>query len=143
MKHIFYFIGIAFVIYEMIWLLNPKDQVEKAKEMKEEGKKNKGKKWDDYTDKYKSLLKTKGLASLTFTLWMFCGLLTFNWLAFLLKIAFNFIVIAPISKLTQYSWAYTGLHWFNSLLGFAFGLFVIVNSYHLKIDIYAWFLGLL
>ena len=99
-------------------------------------------KWDDYTEEYKSLLKTKGLASLTFTLWMFGGLLTFNWLAFLIKIAFSFIIIAPISKLTQYSWAYTGLHWFNSLLGFAFGLFVIVNSYHLKIDLYAWFLGL-
>lgn len=36
------------------WLLNPKGQVEKAKEMKEEGKKNKGKGWEDYTDEYNS-----------------------------------------------------------------------------------------
>ncbi len=141
MKHIFYFIGIAFIIYEMMWIFNPQAQVEKVKEMKEEGKMNKGLNWDDYSEHYKSLLKTQGLASLIFSLWFFCGLLTFNWLAFLFKIIFNFIIIAPISRLLQYNSAYTALHWVNSLIGFAFGVFVILNSYHLKIDLYSLFLA--
>lgn len=134
--------GIAFVIYELIWLLNPQAQVEKLKEFSKETKKNNGKKWDDYTEDYKSLLFTKGIPALTLTFWMVCGLLTFNWLPFLLKLIWNFTIIAPISTLTEYSLFYTVLHWFNSLVGFAFGVFVIVNSYHLKIDVYEWFVNL-
>lgn len=143
MKHLFYFMGIVFIIYELGWLLNLKDNIDKSKKLRKETKKNKGKKWDDMTDKYKNLLKTRGLASLIFSSWMFAGLLTFNWVAFMIMIMFNFVVIAPISKLTQYNWAYSCLHWINSLLGFVFGIFVIVNSYHLKINLYEWLMGLL
>lgn len=35
---------------------------------------------------------------------------------------------------------YTALHWLNSVIGFAFGIFIIVNSYHLKINAYEWFM---
>lgn len=140
MKHIFYLVAIAFIIYEMLWILNPKEQVDKSKKFSEESKKNKGKKWDEMTEEYKDLLKGKGLVSLLFTMWMVAGLLTFNWLPFLAKLVFNFVIIAPISKLTKYSIGYTVLHWLNSVVGFAFGVFVVVNSYHLKINIYEWFM---
>lgn len=140
MKHIFYLVGIAFIIYEMLWILNPKAQVDKSKEFEAESKKNKGKKWDEYTDKYKELLKGEVLVSLLFTLWMVAGLLTFNWMLFLAKLVFNFVIVAPISKLTKYSIGYTVLHWLNSIVGFAFGVFVVVNSYHLKINVYEWFM---
>ena len=136
MKHIFYLVAILYIIYEVIWILNPQAQVDKSKELNEESKNNKGKKWDDMSDNYKDILKTKGLASLIFTVWVFAGLLTFNWAVFLAKIAFNFIIIAPISKLTKYSVVYTVLHWLNSVIGFIFGVFIIVNSYHLKINVY-------
>jgi len=108
-----------------------------------ERKKNKGKKWDDMTEEYKDLLKTKGLASVFFMLWMFTGLLTFNWLIFLAIIIFNFTIIAPLGKLFKYSIGYTVLHWVNSLIGFTFGLFIIINSYHLKIDVYKWLIELI
>jgi len=143
MKHIFYFIGIAFIIHEIMWVLNPKEQTEKNKRFNEESKKNKGKKWDDFSSDYKEALKTKGVIAMISILWLFGGLLTFNWVAFVVIIAFNFIIIAPITKLLKYSWAYTVLHWLNSVIGFSFGVFVIINSYHLKIDLYEWIKSIL
>jgi len=41
----------------------------------------------------------------------------------------------PLSKLVKDTFLYTVLHWFNSLIGFAFGVFVIVNHYHLKLNL--------
>lgn len=140
MKHLFYLIGIGFVIYEIMWILNPKSQVEKSKKFWKETKLNKGKKWDEMTEDYKGLLFSKGVPNIILTFWMVCGLLTFNWLPFLLKLVWSFVIITPISNLFRYSIAYTVLHWFNSLVGFAFGVFVIINSYHLKIDVYEYFL---
>lgn len=99
-------------------------------------KQNKGKKWDTYSEDYKDILISRGLPSLLFTLWMFAGLLTFNWVAFIAFNAFNFIAIAPISKLFKFSPAYTVLHWLNSVIGLAFGVFVTINSYHLKLNLY-------
>jgi hypothetical protein len=136
MKHIFYFIGICFIIHEVLWIISPVEYTEKSKKFKELMKQNKGKRWDEYPQNYKDILITLGLPGLLFTLWMFAGLLTFNWIAFIAFIAFNFIVIAPISKLFKFSHAYTVLHWLNSVVGLAFGIFVIVNSYHLKLNLY-------
>jgi hypothetical protein len=136
MKHIFYFIGICFIIHEVLWLVNPVEYTEKSKKLKELMKQNKGKKWDTYSEDYKDILISRGLPSLLFTLWFFAGLLTFNWVAFIAIIAFNFIAIAPISKLFKFSPAYTILHWLNSVIGLAFGVFVIINSYHLKLNLY-------
>ena len=138
MKHIFYFVAIAFIIHQMIWILKPKFKVEKIKSFETESKKNKDKKWEEYSSDYKQMVIDKGSSSLLFTFWMFAGLLTFNWPVFLSILVFNFAIVAPISKLTKYSLMHTVLHWINSIIGFAFGVFVIVNSYHLKIDIYEW-----
>ena len=136
MKHIFYFIGICFIIHEVLWLLNPVEYTEKSKKLKDLMKQNKDKKWDEYPQDYKDILINRGLPSLLFTLWMFTGLLTFNWFAFAVLIVFNTVFIMPLGKLFKFSFAYTALHWLNSIIGFAFGLFVIINSYHLKLNLY-------
>ena len=137
MKRIFYFIGILYIIYEVIWIISPQDMVDKHRELSSERKKHKGKKWDDYTDEYKGMIKQQQVPGLFIILWLFSGLLTFNWVVFLSIIVFNFIIITPISKLLKYSMGYTILHWINSVIGFIFGVFVIINTYHLKIDVYA------
>lgn len=141
MKHIYYLIAVAFIIHELSWIFNPQQKVTDSKKLREESKKNKGRSWDEMTDDFKQLLKSRGLISLFFTIWMFAGLFTFNWFLFLSLLVFNFGIIAPIGKLFRYSTAYTVLHWINSVIGLAFGLFVIVNSYHLKIDVYQLFLS--
>lgn len=135
MKIFFYLIAIWFIVHEVVWLISPKDKVEKSKLLSKLIKEFKNKEWNDYSREYKDLLKTKGVAGFTFLLWMVIGLFSFNWTLFLIFIVFQFIVIAPLSKLTKYSITYMVIHWINSLIGVGFGCFVIINSYHLKIDI--------
>jgi len=138
MTTLFYIYTIFFVFYELNWILSPVEKTEDARKFFKLSKEFKGKKWDDFSPEYKSELKTKLWLS-TLLLWMFIGLFTFQWSVFLLFITFNFLVIAPLSKLLKFSIAYTILHWVNSVIGFAFGIFVILNHYHLHIDIIKYF----
>jgi len=135
MVHIFYFIGIFFIWRELRWILAPMEMTEEAKELDYHNKLNKGKEWDEYSEKYKSIIKSK-VFLIVFLFWMFMGLFTFQWDVFLAFIVFNFVIIAPISKLTKYTYAYTLIHWVGSLIGLAFGVFVIINHYHLRISFY-------
>lgn len=138
MKHIFYLIGIVFIIKEWLWITNPKGQLDRTKKWSSAQKENEGRNtWSEYTDEYKSFLILKVVPSLVILVWVIVGLFTFNWLAFLAIIIFNIAVINPISNQLEHGTSYMILHWFNSVLGFAFGVFVILNSYHLKIDLYA------
>ena len=65
-----------------------------------------------------------------------------QWILFLSFLLLNILIVGPISKLVRFSFAYTLLHWINSLIGFAFGLFVVINHFHLKIDTYKLFIQL-
>lgn len=134
MTTIYYLTTILFLWLEMRWLNSPIEKTNEVKEFMELHKQNKGKKWDDFTDEYKSAIKNK-MPYILIVLWMFVGLLTFQWIAYLVFLLFQIIIIAPLSKLTRYSIAYTIIHWINSLIGFSFGVFVIVNHYHLKLDL--------
>lgn len=136
MNYLFHTITIGFIIYELMWLINPQAHVNGSKEFSEEVKKHKKLKWEDFSDDYKSMLKTKGFKSLVLVSWMFIGLLSFNWIPFLGLILFNLIIIAPLAKLTKYSVLYTILHWINSLVGFSVAIFILINSFHLKINLY-------
>lgn len=135
MTHIFYFIGIFFIWRELRWILAPMDMVAEVKEFDKHNKLNKGRDWDDYSDKYKSIIKSKAPLIILFV-WMFIGLFTFQWDVFLAFIIFNLLVIGPLSRLTKYSYVYVVIHWINSVIGLAFVLFVIINHYHLKISFY-------
>ena len=96
--------------------------------------------WDEFSEEYNSQLKSK-LVLVLVLIWMFIGLFTFQWAGFVAIFLFNLLIIAPLSKITRYSITYTIIHWFNSLIGLTFGLFVIINHYHLKIDLTQWFLS--
>jgi len=138
MKHIFYFIGILFIIYELKWIMYPKSEAKKSEKLHRLLKEHKEKKWDNSTDEFKEILKIRGLMSLLFVIWMFAGLLTFNWVLFLISIVFNIAIVGLLSKALRFSIGYIILHWLNSIIGFTFGVFVIINSYHLKINLYDW-----
>lgn len=140
MKHVFYLIAVIFIIRELMDILSPKLNAEQSKKFAEQVKLNKGKLYNEMTEEYKGFVLLRFIPSLFILFWMICGLLTFNWFAFLSVLVFNFVIIAPISNLSKYSTFHTVLHWFNSLIGFTFGVFVIINSYHLKIDTYELFI---
>ena len=134
MTTIYYLSTIIFLLIELHWLVSPIEKTNKARKFMALSKLNKDKKWDEFSEEYKSQLKSK-IWLLYVLFWMLIGLFTFQWQAFLAMIVFNFMIINPISKLVKNTFLYTILHWINSLIGFAFGVFVIVNHYHLKLNL--------
>ena len=134
MTTIYYLSTIIFLLIELHWLVSPIEKTNKARKFMALSKLNKDKKWDEFSEEYKSQLKSK-IWLLYVLFWMLIGLFTFQWQAFLLMIVFNFMIINPISKLVKNTFLYTILHWINSLIGFAFGVFVIINHYHLKLNL--------
>jgi len=124
----------------MLWVIAP---IEKAKEhlkfldfMKE----FKGKKYDEYSEEYKNLLIPKIILTVILLPWMFIGLFTFNWFMFLCFLIFIYALVAPINKMTKkVLWLYSSVHFISSLVGMSFGVFVILNTYHFKIDVWTLF----
>ena len=137
-----YYISTLIIIYlEWDWLLHPFDKFKEAKAFQEMTKTLKGKKWNEYPQEYKSMVGNK-LWALYTPIWLFIGLFTFQWVGFLLILVLNFFIIAPLSKFTKNSIAYIMINWVNSLIGLVFALFVIVNHYHLNIDLTQWLFSL-
>ena len=97
----------------------------------------KGKEWKDFSEEYKSLTKSF-IWYLWGYLWLLIGLFTVQWTRFLIILLFNILIIGPLSKITRFTISYTILHWVNSLIGFLFGVFIIINHYHLRIDLTEW-----
>jgi hypothetical protein len=126
---------------EWDWLLHPFDKFKEAKAFQEMTKTLKGKKWNEYPQEYKSMVGNK-LWVLYTPIWLFIGLFTFQWVGYLLILVLNFFIIAPLSKFTKNSIAYIMINWLNSLIVLVFALFVIVNHYHLNIDLTQWLFSL-
>jgi hypothetical protein len=101
----------------------------------------KGKELSEYPDEYIQLIKTRGCFALLTMVWILSGLFTFNWVAFLAFFLFESVVIQPISKLTRGTAYYVPIHWVNSIIGLLFGIFVFINQFHLKIDLYQWLMN--
>ena len=116
MKHVFYFIGLLPLIYEMSVIMNPKRIYTSKEKIKAAGK------FDNFTSGQKSY----AILSLGYLVWAFIGLFSFNWVAFLFLIAISFI---PKKHFI--------LMWFDSVISFLILLFVLLNSYHFQIDLFA------
>jgi hypothetical protein len=133
MKHIFYLIAIFFILYEITWVFSP---IKKAEKSRKYFKILKGKfKVDDLNKDDKSLVLSSSLTSLFYLIWMFIGLFTFNWPAFLAFLIFMWVILAPLGRLTLNTKLYPVVNWIGAVIGVIFGLFVILNSYHFKMDL--------
>lgn len=135
MEHIFYFIGILFLIYEVYFLLNLKNELEESKRFKELTKEFKNLEWNDYSEEYKKLFKKKAFV-LIFLFWLFIGLASSQWVLFLIFLLFQFIIIIPISDLVKFSFYRYFVTGFNTVVGIIFSLFLILNKYHFKLNLY-------
>ncbi len=135
MRDFFYFIGILFLIYELYYLMNIRSFVEGTYKFIELQKVNKGRSWESSDEEYKNLLIGRGCPALVFFLWMHIGLCTNNWVFFLGFLIIQYLVMQPLNKLTKYTPIYLFLQFLNTLLGVGFTLFIILNAYHLNIDI--------
>lgn len=138
MTTIYYLSTIIFIVAEWGWLVSPIEKTNNARRFYALSKLNKGKKWDEFSAEYKSELKSK-IWLVWILIWLFIGLFTFQWAGFLAMLVLNILIVSPLSKIFKQTFVYTIIHWINSLIGFAFAIFVIVNHYHLKIDLTQWF----
>ena len=137
MTTIFYFTTIILLWLEISWIVSPIEKAKDALLFQSLAKQNKGKKWDEYSEKYKDAIKAK-IFVFPILLWLVVGLFSGQWILFLAFITYSIILIAPINKLIKPIFPpYVALNWLNSIVGFAFGVFVVVNHYHLKIDVYS------
>lgn len=130
---LYYLSTIIFIWKSLNWLVSPIEETKNVKNFIELSKLNKSLKWNNMSKEYKSEIKSK-IWYIWILLWMFIGLVTFQWIAYLTLIIFK-LLITPITKITKYSILYTIISWISSLMDFCFCLFVIINYYHLKINL--------
>jgi len=142
LKFIYYSIGIWFVIYELLWMLDPYAKSVEALKINADSLKYKHLKWDDKPKEHREDLKGK-LYILIFFLWLAFGIMTSQWALFIAYLVTSVIIFAPIRRLFKNNaFMYAIISWFSSLLGFVFGVFVILNAYHLRIDVNSLIIGL-
>lgn len=117
MKHIFYFLTIAPLLWEFINITNFKKTHLFAKSIKE----LKGKTFDDYSSNQKNF----SFLMLGYILWTLIGLFSSQWIVFLTLLILGFIPKKWIA-----------IRFIDSLISFSLLLFLILNVYHFKIDIF-------
>lgn len=134
MKHLFYLIGIFYLIHELTCLYSPIIQGEKVRRFISltKGRTN----LNGLNEEDNKFVAGKFFTSFLYLGWFITGLLTFNWVAFLILLICGFFIMSPLERLTINTKLFIPIYWFHSLLGFLFALFVIINSYHLKIDLF-------
>lgn len=136
MIHVFHILTVLVIIYEWSWMYSPVEKTKDSEQYLKLNKEFKGKELDEYSKEYKDLLWKKSLPALVIVVWILFGLMTFNWVVFSALIILNFAIVAPLSKLTRFSVMYIVIHWINSLIGFIAAMFIIINQYHLNIDLF-------
>ena len=138
MKVFFYLIGIFFILHELSWIFSPVKNANESRRFYHLVKSKKKLKLGEFTEEDKSLILSKTFTTLFYLLWMLIGLFSFNWLVFLAYLIVGFGIMSPLGLLTRDTKFYPLICWVNSCIGLAVGLFVIINSYHLKIDLWEW-----
>jgi len=122
MKHIFYFL----TIFPIFWELHNLFNIKKTHQFFLEIKANKGKNFDEWTEnrKYFSVLM------LGYIFWNFIGFFSSQWVLFV-----SMFLLGLIPK--KYIWH----RWIDSLISFLILCFIILNAYHFKIDVWQWILS--
>lgn len=134
MTHLFYFGGLLFLIYEIYFLFNVVEKVNNVKEYKEYNKENKGIKYDDMPEDIKSGVLEVTMIGVPYVFWLFVGLLSSQWVLFLLLLIFSFAIVTPLRKLVGFSPIRYVLTTIDTLVCIAVITFIIINKYHLHID---------
>lgn len=142
MTTLYYLSSIILIVYELKWILAPVSETNKRMKFNKLRKENEDKKWSEQSPLYKAEVFLL-LPKFYILIWLIVGLFTSQWIIFLAILAFNIFIVGPLSKLTQYNFLYTLIHWINSVIGLCFVLFVIINKYHLNIDLTNLFLDII
>lgn len=140
---IYYLSTIVFLYVQIEWIMHPIEKTIKYNRYKLLSKEFENKKEEEYSEEYKKERERKLFQIIWITIWLFIGLFTFQWVAFLSIYLLNILIIPALKKIiTNYFFEVT-INWINSIIGLSFAIFVIINHYHLKIDLTQIFMNLL
>lgn len=135
MIHVFHLLTLMFIFYELMWIHKSHKMTEQSLELQSYIN-DKNLSVSDWPDHVKSKIIKKVIIGFVTFVWLFGGLMTFNWLGFLFMIGFQLIIIMPLARLFRNNFGrYKNLHFVNSIIGFMFAIFMILNEYHLRIDL--------
>ena len=112
MKHIFYFLAIFPILWEVTNIQDVKRTHNFILSFKTKDKKN-------LTAKHLTFI----IFALSYFVWVFFGLLTFQWPVFLLFFAMSFV-----PKLNIFT------RFVDSIISLIILIFIVLNAYHFKID---------
>jgi hypothetical protein len=119
MKHVFYFFAIAAITWEAVCFLNPKkvsDFIKRTKESLSNG-------LSDF-----SMTQTAfTFLSFGYLAWTLVGLFSSQWVLFLALMLLGFIP-------KRFVWYRA----FDAFVSFVILLFIVLNAYHFKIDVWHW-----
>lgn len=136
LTNLYYISTLVFLFNQLEWIIKPH---EKLKEIKKTVKvlKFNSVYSIDMTEEDKKAFKDgllSALISLFIAFWMIVGLFTSQWEMFLSIIIFNLMIVRSLGNLLKDRKSYVYLHWTNSLIGLFFGIFIVVNHYHLHLS---------
>lgn len=133
LKLLFYSIGLLLVAQELMKIFNINNYVKKNKHNVSKLKKLQNLKtvFDEYDEPIKSWLWGKLYYFTIFLIFVLGGLFTFNWFGHLLFLTY-WLIFLLISKKFQYSKILLTI---DSIITVIFVISMIINSYHLKIDL--------
>lgn len=117
MSHIFYSFAIVGILLELVSISSPRRVGKVFKFVKERGDK-------EFPTHYAVFL----LIHVMYLIWGFVGLMSSQWVLFLAFILFSCI---PLKKYTWY-------RVFDGIISLLIVLFILVNAYHLHIDVLGW-----
>lgn len=121
-KYLFYFMAFMPILFELKTLIH----IKRAHQFSLETKSLKGKEFEDWPLSQ----RTYAILSVGYFIWAFVGLFTFQWPIFL-----GFILISFIPK--KFVW----FRWLDSLLSLIVLLFVVLNAFHFKVDVWSFLIN--
>lgn len=116
MKHLFYFMAIFPILWELMAIQSPKRVHNFVMQYRE----NNNKDFDNCTPNQKAYV----VCMLGYIIWTIAGLLTFQWSVFALL-----LITCIIPK--KFIW----LRWCDAVLTFILLVFIVLNAYHFNIDV--------
>lgn len=134
-KALFYSVFIYFIYKSLLYLSQPKLEQKKIRVLKKLTKKYANLEYDKWNVTYRKLSWEILPYYILLFLWLFIGLYTFNWLIFVMYIVFIILLSILNNVLLKMKITPIFLYWIDSFIFLVLSIFVIINSYHLKIDV--------
>lgn len=117
MKHVFYFLTIFPILWEVMNLVS----INKTHQFALGLKAIEDKKYYEYSSSQKSFT----ICMTGYIIWDFIGFFSFQWTVFLGLFLFGLIP-------KKYIW----FRWIDSFISLVFLIFIVLNAYHFKIDVW-------